>query len=824
MRRIEMGANTTTGSLCFVLAAAAIWGCLLCISGDGAGAQQNTAPGRETGGVAEMNCLPGDPAPALVMREWIQRGVYDEITPTDDGGIITVIEFWASWCPLCRTVLPLHDDLQAELKGRGVRLLAVSPEEPEDVRAYVEHANLEHLGIACDDGERTLDSFRSPEQDMPIPFAVIVEEGGSTGAARLLWKGPVITYDGSGAWAWAYTRSLDDVLASVLAEGFDAAAAREMEVCRPELVHLKRQIERIHWGGEPGQVGPLAEQIAGRQWPAELNELAVSALATAAYCLATADEHTEEEAAFSLELARKSLEMAGEEHHALLHILARALFANGQVAEAVGAERKAIETYEEGDGFTKSEYLDALARYERAMAGEEEGTSEDASEEEAPEQALSEETQELLPPPERVSAEAAKEDLLHLHAQLHLHYAGYDDVAWQLSCADSSWCEHNEAFLRRIEEQKEWPLPDFVELLMDYLRIADDRHLILQAVHSQTDQQDYRPVRGYVPFFADVRVAEQEGRMVLVAVPPELSRLNGAEVAGMPVIPSPRRARPGRVYLFPTLPREADETDAEEYLLGLLADEDQDAPESVTIFAVRRYGASSGRIEQVSLALHRGRVVFRGERDPGWSLDLEPVPVLSVRRMWGDGLDDMPETADRLRESHTVVLDLRGNGGGSDQWARRWCSRFTDQPLRKYQGYANLRQGATDPLRRWDSAILGTESGNVGGTASSAKPPFCGRLFAIIDGGVASSGETFTTLASQIHGAVLLGENTAGFITYGNVATIVLPNSRLQLACGPTKFILAGRPGRERFGVFPDYWLDTEDPVQAILETVTRTQ
>jgi len=82
---------------------------------------------------------------------------------------------------------------------------------------------------------------------------------------------------------------------------------------------------------------------------------------------------------------------------------------------------------------------------------------------------------------------------------------------------------------------------------------------------------------------------------------------------------------------------------------------------------------------------------------------------------------------------------------------------------------------------------------------------------------VASSGETFAGLASQIPGAVLLGEKTAGFLTYGNRAVIDLPNSRLRVVCGPTKFIPAGRPSRERFGYFPDYWLDTEDPIRAVV-------
>jgi thiol-disulfide isomerase/thioredoxin len=804
-----MGGIMTIRSLCFLLIAAAICGLLICTSADVLCAQESAVETGDTASEADLNCLPGDPTPALAIREWMQQGVYDEVAPAD-GRLITVIEFWASWCPLCRAVLPLHDDLQAQLKRKGVRFLAISPEEPEDVRAFLRHAGLEHLALACDDGEATLNSFRTLEQDMLIPFAVIIEEDESTGAARMLWKGPVITYEDSLAWSRGYTHHFDDVLASVLAGRFDVEAARETETCREELARLKEQIERS--GGQPRQVGPLAEQINGRDWPAECNDLAVSALAIAAMLLATAEDQTEDEAALALKLVWAAIEANEEEHHALLHILARALFENGKTAEAVAAERKAVESYEDGDGFTKADYLEALARYEQALAAQEGEAAGIATEPE--DQTQPKKAEQRLPVvPELISAEQAKEDLASLHEQLHLVYAGYDDATWRLLCAGSSWDEHNSAFLQRIEERTEWPLSDFIDLLSDYLRITNDRHLLIQAVYSQSEWRDRRPVSGCLPFFTDALVREEAGRRVLVEVPAELSHLQGAEIADIAVIPTPRTAELGRAYLFATLPRDPQQSDTKEYLLGLLADEAQDPPESVTVSLLTPGTTSLRRREQVALALHRGRVVFRGERDPAWSVDLEPVPVVSVRRMWGDGLEGIPGTAAQVRDRAVVVLDLRGNGGGSDLWAVDWCSRFTDQPLRTYLGYAGFRRGETDPLRRWDSRI---QEYSRRPETERAEGTFRGRLFVLIDENVASSGETFAGLVSQIPGAVLLGEKTGGFLSYGNRAVANLPNSRLRVVCGPTKFVPAGRPGRERLGYFPDYWLDTDDPLAAI--------
>jgi len=102
--------------------------------------------------------------------------------------------------------------------------------------------------------------------------------------------------------------------------------------------------------------------------------------------------------------------------------------------------------------------------------------------------------------------------------------------------------------------------------------------------------------------------------------------------------------------------------------------------------------------------------------------------------------------------------------------------------------------------------------------ASGAPPePYGGRLVVLVDRGVASSGETFVQLAGQIRGAVLVGENTAGCVSYGNVEDRPpLPHSRYRLSFGRTRFVPEWvRPTREGVGFFPDFWLDTPDPTAA---------
>ena len=66
-------------------------------------------------GAPQAALLPGDSAPAVRISGWLQGGDYHDVVAVE-GRLITVIDFWGSWDPLSRAVLPNQDELQAALR------------------------------------------------------------------------------------------------------------------------------------------------------------------------------------------------------------------------------------------------------------------------------------------------------------------------------------------------------------------------------------------------------------------------------------------------------------------------------------------------------------------------------------------------------------------------------------------------------------------------------------------------------------------------------------------------------------------------------------
>ena len=210
-----------------------------------------------------------------------------------------------------------------------------------------------------------------------------------------------------------------------------------------------------------------------------------------------------------------------------------------------------------------------------------------------------------------------------------------------------------------------------------------------------------------------------------------------------------------------------------------------------------------------------------------------PVAVLTIRQFGDDPDKDRPryreflEGAFRtLREQATanLVIDLRGNGGGRDEYAKLLFAHVMDRPFLYYAGLetkkddydlfryttetAAGREELRKPLRKNERGWFDVLGHPNRGLQSPAEPGFRGRVAVLIDGGsFSATGET-TSAFHYYKKAVFFGEECgAGYYgnTSGFMVTATLPRSRIQVRVPLVLYTMAvdGHP-KDR-GIVPEF-------------------
>ena len=72
---------------------------------------------------------------------------------SDSAGKVRLVDFWATWCAPCREEIPMFKELHATYGPRGFTLLAVSDEDADTVRAFVEKQGIPWQNLLDRDGK-----------------------------------------------------------------------------------------------------------------------------------------------------------------------------------------------------------------------------------------------------------------------------------------------------------------------------------------------------------------------------------------------------------------------------------------------------------------------------------------------------------------------------------------------------------------------------------------------------------------------------------------------------------------------------------------------
>jgi thiol-disulfide isomerase/thioredoxin len=127
----------------------------------------------------------GDKAPGLMISEWIKGKPISEFKK----GKIYVVEFWATWCPPCLTVMPHLSKISRRYK-KNVTVISVNVLENPKYPKSRAKAIIDSMGyrvkynVGFDDNGKMENEWLNRTWEPAVPRALIVDEEG-----RIAWIG-----------------------------------------------------------------------------------------------------------------------------------------------------------------------------------------------------------------------------------------------------------------------------------------------------------------------------------------------------------------------------------------------------------------------------------------------------------------------------------------------------------------------------------------------------------------------------------------------------------------------------------------------------------
>ena len=213
-------------------------------------------------------------------------------------------------------------------------------------------------------------------------------------------------------------------------------------------------------------------------------------------------------------------------------------------------------------------------------------------------------------------------------------------------------------------------------------------------------------------------------------------------------------------------------------------------------------------------------------------------PDIAQIRIDGFGGNDYPkwmeDTFRTLKEKGTksLIIDLRGNGGGADMYGAMLVSYLTDKPFRYFDHinvktispsfveYSDWRRDREPRLRELmkpnpaGGFLVPVEIHPGVAEQPAGKYPFLGKVFVLIDGGTFSTAADFCAVAHHLKRATFIGEETGGGY-YGNNSgmqtVLTLPNSKVRVRIPMYEYwnAVPGYDGTRR-GTRPDRVVETK--------------
>lgn len=126
-----------------------------------------------------QNLKLGNPAPAIIVDEWLSNGTDKNGKPISLNNKFIVLEFWATWCGPCIRAIPHINELQSKFGSDSVVFVSISRETHEKIAAFVAKKQMN-----ASVGRDARGISQSNYGVSSIPAAFLINKNGV-----LIWKG-----------------------------------------------------------------------------------------------------------------------------------------------------------------------------------------------------------------------------------------------------------------------------------------------------------------------------------------------------------------------------------------------------------------------------------------------------------------------------------------------------------------------------------------------------------------------------------------------------------------------------------------------------------
>ncbi len=223
--------------------------------------------------------------------------------------------------------------------------------------------------------------------------------------------------------------------------------------------------------------------------------------------------------------------------------------------------------------------------------------------------------------------------------------------------------------------------------------------------------------------------------------------------------------------------------------------------------------------------------------------EMHGIPVIKVSSFVpSNELQNFEEDAKKMRDRNLLIIDLRGNSGGSSSYSTNWIKNFTGYDYKETYVSSSLCTEISidallfsvkrlygneyykeyeDKLKKQYTPSLEYKNWSKVEYNPTEKIKNKIPIFILVDRYTASAGESFVDALKDLDNTFVVGTNSSGTGDIGNAAHYILPNSKIEVTFGSLLIINEDLELTDGLGIKPDFWINPKDAEMRVLKLIS---